>query len=289
MTGGKSVQALGIEVSDDLLSRWAEWFAPERQPFLVPSDGPLAQLGRGGAPAELPMEAQDTFGVWSLPDGVVCRVLDVEEFHALAGETRAQLVRSQHTLGRWQVPSVRAWPALRSRGVAEQGDGRRFVWWPSLLQGNEVEALVPFVEEGVRPSGHRLVPEQVWTDCSVVLPAARVMAGAFPGSSGPNCFGTVMGAAGVPGASTTWMQREPFEEWLADVTVPGGVDDEPGTVFVWRSREGLVQHAAVTLGGGWALHKPSQGWMSPVQVLTVDEVKRASRQPGRRLVRYAMS
>jgi hypothetical protein len=282
------VQVLGIEVSGDLLSRWAEWFAPARQPFLVDVGGPFARLGQEVAPAELPMEAQDTFGVWSLPEGVACRVLDVDEFRALPRETRAALVRSQHRLGRWQVPSVRAWPSLRRLGTVEQGDGHRFVWWPPLLEGNEVEALVPFVEEGVRPSRHRDVPEHVWAGCATLLPAARSMGGTFPLSSGPNCFGTVMGAAGVSGASATWMQREPFEEWLADATVPGGRDDEPGTVLVWRSPEGLVQHAAVTLGEGWALHKPSQGWVSPVQVLTVDEVKRASKQPGRRLHRHAV-
>lgn len=288
MIAGRSVQVLGIEVSGDLLSRWAEWLAPACQPFLVDVGGALAQLGCGMDLVELPMEAQDTFGVWSLPEGVGCRVLDVEEFHALPRDMRARLVRSQHRLGRWQVPSVRAWASLRPRGVAEQADGHRFVWWASLLEGHEVEALVPFLEEGVRPSRHRDVPEQVWADCAALLPAARSMGGTFPVSSGPNCFGTVMAAAGVDGAATTWMQREPFEEWLADVTVPGGRDDEPGTVLVWRSPEGLVQHAAVTLGGGWALHKPSQGWVSPVQVLTADEVKRASRQPGRRLHRYAL-
>lgn len=282
------MQVLGIEVSGDLLSRWAEWLAPTRQPFLVDIDGPLARLGSATDLAELPMEAQDTFGVWSLRDGVGCRVLDVEEFSALPRDTRARLVRGQHRLGRWQVPSVRAWASLRSRGVTEQGDGHRFVWWPSLLEGVKVDALVPFVEEGVRPSRHADVPEQVWAGCAAMLPAARSLGGSFPPASGPNCFGTVMGAAGVDGASMTWMQREPFEEWLADVTAPGGRDDEPGTVLVWRSPDGLVQHAAVTLGGGWALHKPSQGWVSPVQVLTVDEVKRASRQPGRRLHRYAL-
>lgn len=27
--------------------------------------------------------------------------------------------------------------------------------------------------------------------------------------------------------------------------------------MVWRDRDGSVQHAAVTLDDGWALHKPS--------------------------------
>lgn len=75
-----------------------------------------------------------------------------------------------------------------------------------------------------------------------------------------------MGACGVDGAEDEWVLREPFEEWLTRNTVKGGRDDEPGTVFVWRDREGLVQHAAVTIGAGWALHKPSQGWMSPIKV-----------------------
>jgi cell wall-associated NlpC family hydrolase len=103
--------------------------------------------------------------------------------------------------------------------------------------------------------------------------------------AGPNCFGTVMAAAGTPGADSTWMQREPFESWLAESTVAGGRDDDPGTVLVWRDREGQVQHAAVTLGDGWALHKPSQGWMSPTKVLGVREVIFSARQRGHHLER----
>jgi cell wall-associated NlpC family hydrolase len=98
-----------------------------------------------------------------------------------------------------------------------------------------------------------------------------------------------MGAAGVSHAADTWMQREPFEEWLSDVTEPGGRDDDPGTVLVWRSAAGVVQHAAVTLGDGWALHKPSQGWMSPVKVLAVRDAIRSARAPDRRLVRRTLA
>lgn len=59
-------------------------------------------------------------------------------------------------------------------------------------------------------------------------------------------------------------------------------------MLVWRSSTGLVQHAAVTLGGGWALHKPSQGWMSPVKVLAVAEVIGSARGADRRLSRRLM-
>jgi len=84
-------------------------------------------------------------------------------------------------------------------------------------------------------------------------------------------------------------QREPFETWLAAATRPGGQDDEPGTVLVWRSASGLVQHAAVTLSAGWALHKPSQGWMSPTKVLTVGQVKLSARCVDRRLTRRTLT
>jgi hypothetical protein len=129
------------------------------------------------------------------------------------------------------------------------------------------------------------VPTVVWSEVSTLLPGARQLAGTFPDGSGPNCFATVMGAAGVAGAAGAWMLREPFEEWLADTSRPGGSDDEPGTVLVWRSASGDVEHAAVTLGGGWALHKPSQGWMSPVKVLTVRDAILSARATDRRISR----
>jgi len=93
-----------------------------------------------------------------------------------------------------------------------------------------------------------------------------------------------MAAAGVAGAEHAWMMREPFEEWLARSTTPGGDDGKVGTVLVWRSTAG-AEHAAVTLGAGWALHKPSQGWMSPTKVLTVAAVMRSSRASGLRVSR----
>ncbi len=98
-----------------------------------------------------------------------------------------------------------------------------------------------------------------------------------------------MAAAGVSEAAETWMLQQPFEDWLSTVSVPGGTDTAPGTVLVWRSPEGRVLHAAVTIGGGYALHKPSQGWMSPRKVLTVREVIASARQTGRRLERHTLA
>ncbi|MHB8340663.1 MAG: hypothetical protein ACYDB7_05745 [Mycobacteriales bacterium] len=281
------VEVLGIEVAADLLARWAAWYAPESQPFLLPADSPLAGIGPSFDPSPA-HEARDSFGIYSLPDAVVCRTVAYHEFMSLPRDARSYLVRTQRTLGRSLVPSVRAWPSLRSLGTAAQADGHRFVWWPSLVAGREHEVVVPFVEQGRRPSRHGEVADSVWSDAARLLPGARALAGTFPSASGPNCFGTVMGAAGVGGAASVRMLREPFEEWLSDATRPGGRDDEPGTVLVWRSGAGLVQHAAVTLGDEWALHKPSQGWMSPVKVLTVADVMRSARAHDRRISRRAM-
>jgi hypothetical protein len=88
-----------------------------------------------------------------------------------------------------------------------------------------------------------------------------------------------MGAADVAGAPETWMQREPFDRWLATATRPGG-RDQVGTVLVWR--------AAVTIGDGWALHKPSQRWMSPTKVLTVRDAMLSARVPGHHLQRRTL-
>ncbi|MHB8450147.1 MAG: hypothetical protein ACYDAQ_06830 [Mycobacteriales bacterium] len=119
------VEVLGIEVAADQLARWAAWYAPESQPFLLPADSPLAGIGASFDPSPA-HEARDSFGIYSLPDAVVCR-------------TVAYLVRTQRILGRSLVPSVRAWPSLRSLGTAAQADGHRFLWWPPLVAGREHE------------------------------------------------------------------------------------------------------------------------------------------------------
>lgn len=278
------MRVLGIDVGPDLQERWTTWFAPQVQPFLA--DDELA-AAVGGREEDLGDEVRDTFCLYGPPDGLRHVWLDEEAFLALPRLLRVRLVRAQLAHGRELVPTVRAWEPLVPR-VREQADGHRFVWWPSLLDGVEEPVLTAYVEEGRRASRHAEVPGEVWTRATV-LPGARRIAGTFPAASGPNCFGAVMAAAGVPGADEVWMLREPFEEWLAASTRPGGRDDDPGTVLVWRSPDGLVQHAAVALGGGWALHKPSQGWMSPTKVLTVIECIASSRAPGRRLERRALT
>ena len=56
-------------------------------------------------------------------------------------------------------------------------------------------------------------------------------------------------------------------------------------MLLWRSGDGLAQHAAVTLGGGWALHKAAQTWWTPRVVRSTPALIRASRSAGWRLWR----
>jgi cell wall-associated NlpC family hydrolase len=84
------------------------------------------------------------------------------------------------------------------------------------------------------------------------------------------------------------MVCEPFEEWLAAHTAAGGRDDEPGTVLLWRGGD-RVQHAAITIGDGWVLHKPGQSWKLPRKIRTVAEVRRSTRTAGWRLTRHRVT
>jgi hypothetical protein len=223
--------------------------------WLMPAEQPYvvphavaADLGLADEPGRLTMELTDSFWLYGTGD------------HAVVWLTRS---------------AARRLPA----GVrAEQPAPHR---WPTADAARDVDRVVRFVEEGRRPSRHEEVT--TWN-----LPATRTLAGTFPGRSGPNCFGTVMAASGVTGAEREWMQREPFESWLQGQTRPGGVDADPGTVLVWRNPAGVVDHAAITLGEGWALHKPSQGWMSPTKVLAVADAKLSARSPGRHLERHRL-
>ncbi|WP_234009229.1 hypothetical protein [Deinococcus sp. NW-56] len=276
----RTMHVLNIPVSPDLLSWWAGWLAPERQPFFL-----TGEEARGlGLHAELRVEARvtpeerDTFALWGVAPGADhVAWLSEGEWLALPTATQRALVRAQVRHGRGAVPHVRDFADL-----LPHLPGSRFVWWSSLLSP---AVLGRVVAQGQRDCQRAEVPEHVWDAAASVLLGARELAGTFPHASGPNYFGTVMGAAGVPGAERDWMQRDPFEAFLAEHTQPGGRDDQPGTVLVWRNSSGAVEHAAVTLGGGWALHKPSQTWMTARVVLPVPDLIRYSRSSGWRLGR----
>ncbi|TKK80619.1 hypothetical protein FDA38_19035 [Kribbella jiaozuonensis] len=271
---------LGIDVSPDLLERWVDWLAPDEQPFFVTkkqaTEWKLDPDDREPTPQD-----RDTYLIYNV-DRQAARTawLGAGQFQELPRADRARLVRAQFTYGRGAVPSVRRWSPILGPELKQQADGHRFVWWKSLLTDPKA-VLLEIVSEDLGPSRHaevRTWPRQ--------FERVRELAGTFPDGSGPNCFGTVMAASGVEGAENVWMLREPFEDWLANHTERGGRDDVPGTVFVWRDTALRVQHAALTVGDGWMLHKPSQSWMTPRKIRSVGEVKRATRTAGWRLERH---
>jgi hypothetical protein len=248
------VQVLGIDVDTDELDQWRAWLMPAEQPFLIPRDV-AAACGLADDTDRLTFELTDTFCIYGRGDLAVCWL--------------------SHAQSR-RLPSL----VRRDQPAAHR--------WPSRDRARDVARVVSFLERGRHRSRHAEVDNSSWAAAAGVLPEARDLAGTFPAGSGPNCLGTVMGAAGVAGAARTWMQREPFEEWLAAACRPGGRYDQAGTLLVWRDASREVQHAAVTLGDGWALHKPSQGWMSPAMVLTVRDTILSARFPGHHLQRHTL-
>lgn len=274
--------------------RWPAWLAPPVQPFFVED---RRSWPPGTTPADpIPAELRDTYAAWRVDRSLEVLWLDEDAFHAMPRTQRAALVRAQVGHGRGAVPTVARWSDLIDDAtVRAQADGRRFVWWPSLVDsaaGAIVDRVVRSSPDGrapdAPPSRHTEVTSATWRRAEGVLPDARRLAGSFPTGSVTNCFGTVLAGAGVSGAEQESVEQAPFESWLAGACRPGGRDEDSGTVLVWRDREGLPVHAAVTIGDGWALEKASQEWWTPRAVRTVTDVIRTTRSPGQRLERHRL-
>lgn len=274
------MNVLNIPVSDKLQALWRGWLAPPRQPlFLTAEEAAAFDLPTISRQAvELTPEKRDTNSEWGIA-AAADRVawLELERWPSLGPRLQRELLGTQVQHGRGNIP--------RRRDFADLLPGlpnARFLWTPDLLTDAVLERAVL---DGGPACQKPQVPESVWEAASALLPHVRELAGTFAPHSGANCFGAVMGAAGVAGAENEWMQREPFEAFLEERTRSGGGDDQPGTVLLWRSGDGLAQHAALTLGEGWAFHKASQVWTSPRVALPVDDLKRAARERGKRLSR----
>lgn len=258
-------EVLGIEVGDDLLSRWHGWYAPQRQPFRVDELSPqlAAQvpLREGTATAEW----RDTFFLYR---GTWTRLTD-DEFEALPLAVRRALQKRRRA-------GLRPKPSPR---------------WPSTLAQGGDDPLLHWVEAGAAPSEHAQVSEAIWKRARQILPGARALAGTFPSAgSGANCFATVVAAADGTARADEWMQIEDFAAWLARRTVPwSGTahDNDPGTVLAW-TEHGRLAHAAITLGDGWVLHKLSQSWSSPRLVRTVRRLVHSWTFPSTRLSRHLL-
>ena len=276
------MRILNIPVTPAELGRWRGHLAPPRQPFFL-SRADAERLDLPATPRsllQLTPEERDTFTLWAV-DQAADQVtwLSPAQWAALPPAGRRELLRLQVRAGRGNVPLGRHFADL----LPSLAPGR-FLWQRDHLTPAVLARLVS--RAGVACQ-REAVPPAVWEAARPLLPCARELAGTFPQGSAGNCFGAVMGAAGLNGAEHEWMQRDPFEAFLRERARRGGQDEQPGTLLVWRSERG-VEHAAVTLGGGWAFQKAAQTWWTPRVVLPVAEVKRTNRVRGWRLERWQL-
>ena len=276
---------LGIDVEPALMESWSRWLAPDPQPFLVGSPGSWRECDDEGG--MMTAELEDTYRLWwGVERGSAVIWISEVQFDRLPKRTRAALVREQVSRRRGAVPTVCAWQDLLDGArLRSSGDGHRFVWWPSLLASQTEQILSRVVSTRRLPSRHLEVDDEIWRRSEAVLPEAKRLGGTFPSGSTVNCFGSVMEAAGAASAAV-YDDVEPFEAWLASACNAGGDTEQPGVVLVWRGRDGSPVHAAVTIGGGWGLEKPSKDWHSPFAVVTVADIMRMSRHPGERVERH---
>lgn len=262
MRGEARTSVLGIPVSQERLARWLHHYCPGRQPFRT-RDLPGAVVAALPRTRSLPVTAElrDTFFMYG---GGPWAWLSEEEYADLPPDVRSALGSERRR--RIQPKPAPAWPS------------------DTMLEAR----LVRWIEAGTRPSLHALAQGHLQRASEGPLPGASELAGTFPDRSGPNCFATVMAAAGEP-VDQDWVQADQFQDWLDRSTRPAGPGDEnrAGQLLVWH-QDGEVAHAAVTLGGGWALQKASQSWSSPVVVWTVEEVVRSWLLRGARLVRHTL-
>lgn len=293
---------LGIRVTDAQLARWRGWVMPPVQPFLLTGEE-ARSVRRVARSRRLTPELSDTFQLYAVPG--------TDVYAAEPSEVESSGVAVAHHV----APRANENSRIGAPGMDDEPQGTSLIWldrrgarllspqtlaaqptkhrWPGKhperSRERDIMRTIRWIEDGLPASQHGEVSEATWRRARAILPEARRIAGRFPARSGPNCFGTVMGAAGVEGAANTRMQRESFERWLHDATITGGNDDNPGTVFVWRGADGAVEHAAITLGDGWLLNKPAQTWSTPAMVLPVRDGINASRAPGRRLERHTIA
>lgn len=252
--GSDMRSVLGISVTDRMLERWRGWTMPAVQPFVVPVDV-ARDLRSVARKRTLTPELRDTFDLHDDPDDA-SRLIWLDK------------------------PGAARLPDDLRRASTHR--------WPTASVPYDTKRAIGFVSSGEPHSRHGDVSDGTWKRAAELLPDARRIAGRFRDRSGPDALGAVMGAAGVAGAEDRPTAPEAFQTWLDEVTIPGGNDELPGTVYVWRDDDSVIRHAGVSLGDGWYLHKGSAGWMTPTTVLDVRDGINASRLAGQYIQRHTV-
>jgi len=242
----------------------------------------------------VPLSLHDTFTTYNVAKDATWVVwLSCAAFSELGHPERADLLREQRAFRRAGV--------VHLDEVADQVDLARlealttdgyFVWWPQLwarLQRAEKRRVLgAFVETERLPCRRDELAASDWDRVAYHLPGTRALAGSFLPESGGNCLGTVMAAFGAPAVAKRWVHPEPFERWLGrfsclcERSAQASLESaDPGRILVWRDERARVQHAAVSLGRGFVLHKEAQGWYAPRQVTGLEDALVRWQESGR--------
>ncbi len=262
---------------------WQRHFAPPIQPFFV-SDT-LAQrllawprftrqeFGKSGVSLSL----HDTFTTYEVAaEASWVMWLTYEAFSSLGDTEKLSLLKEQRTFGRGGVVHLTEVAGLLEphKLEAETVDGL-FVWWPQLWarlgEAEKQGVLRTFIETDRLPCKRGELTHRDWQRIGKRLPEARTLAGSFLPDSGGNCFATVMAAFGAPAVAEVWMHPEPFMRWLGGFALTDSAPPELGDVLIWFGGNAHVQHAAVSLGRDFVLHKEAQSWAAPRQVMKLGD------------------
>ena len=236
------------------------------------------------------LSLHDTFSTYNVVDEPSWVFwLTYEAFSGLDDALKRDLLTEQRTFGRGgvvqfdQIAEQLASCKLESRTI----DGL-FVWWPELWallgETEKHNVLRAFVEADRFPCERSELTTDDWQRIDKRVPSAHALAGSFLPKSGGNCFATVMAAFGADAVAEVWVHPEPFMRWLeftAFGTASASTLPELGDVLVWFDENAHVQHAAVSLGEGFVLHKEAQSWYVPRQVMKLGDTLTRWQDAGR--------
>lgn len=178
---------LGIDVDDSLYAHWVTWYCPNFQMFRAGELSPIARerLTIVDLP-DVPLEIRDTFGAYRGEWACITE----KDFIDLPAAVRSEIL------------------------ATHEPDEVGLFCWPSTPEDEKDTALLRFMLAGQAPSQHRSVSATTWASCAPLLPAAQRLGGTFARRSGPNCFGTVMAAAGED-VELVQVQTAQFDAFLS--------------------------------------------------------------------------
>ena len=278
-------RALGLPLSDATLEAWARHFCFELEPLFIDAalKAKLEPHALVMTRAEFnlwrqPLEYDDAYQPWGIKADFVA-LLTPAEFAWLEPNLQLQLNAEQIRLKRGMT-----FPLELARGFGMQQNflerdvsADRFLLrrdaWDALPQAAQFDWLEWYVTQ----DGHECRSSSL-QDRPEFQRALRLV-GWLP-RSGPNCFATALSygepdLARAQNIARLWLPIPTLERTLTArgfAERPMTASLEPAVVIVWRSANGALQHACVSLGDGLVLNKNAQGWHAPRQILALETV-----------------